>query len=288
MRPLLSMLSLAFIPFIPFIPFTLLFTLLTFSLPQTSLAATYKAQGWQWYSVTIEEDEDEEIEENNQLKPMVTTTEAPIMMSYKDQLKDFQAHYEEAQAKAIITRSKEDVEYAMRLHNFMINSSKQYGVAFQKVLLESPDLSHQVVFPTQDSARMISKAVDSKRRKSAIAEYAKSYGLFFFYKGEDVYAQGMADSTQSFADTYNISLVGVPVDGKGLKSIHVNLPESGQIKQWGVKALPALFLYHRETQQVQPFHYGFISENQIEEQFLKLATDFYQKPLAGDVTHEVE
>lgn len=274
---------------------------------QIVIAASYNATGWQWYSKADEENEqeDELFEDNSQQTQTVQSLEQSLKKpktpkSYRQQLKAFQAHYEEAQAKAVLTRKVEDVAYAMYLRMFMMEQSKDYGRAFEKALLKYPHLSYELNFPTQDSARQLSRDQHTKRQQQAIAQYAQSHGLFYFYKGEDVHSKPLATSIQQFADQYGITLIGVAIDGVVINEIkehafNLSLSNEGdhrlrimnKIKQWGVKAVPALFLYDNQTKVMQPFAYGFIAQDQMAERFLQFATNYDQKPLQGDISHEI-
>lgn len=269
---------------------------------QIVVGASYNATGWQWYSKANEE-EDEIVEQNLQQTQTIPSSNAAKLLekqqkeeSYSAQLKAFQAHYEEMQAKAVMTRKVEDVAYVMYLRMFMMEQSKDYGRAFQQALLQYPNLSHELKFPIQDRARQLSREREKQRQTQAIQQYAQTHGLFFFYKGQDVYSQLLASSIQSFADQYGITLMGIAVDGVMVNDIKDNAPNGDDAQQqevakklthWGVKAVPALFLYDNQTKQVRPFAYGFIAQDQMAERFLQFATDYAQKPLQGDVSHEI-
>ena len=257
----------------------IIFLLVTLAFSQVTFAQ-YKATGWQWYNKTVPQEQKEAPPE----VPKMTPQQA---VNYRDQIKAFQAQYEEAQAKAVVTQDVQDVARAMQLRQFMMEQSKQYGIAFQKALLLHPELSYQLEVPGQESARAIAQDLEIKRKKTAIASFAQTHGVFFFYKGQDVYTQGMAGSVQSFCTRHDMTLIGVPIDGYALPAIAKNSAAAIDLKAWGVKAVPALFLYNNTDKTVQPFAYGYISENQIADNFLKLATDYGQQALTGDISHAV-
>lgn len=241
--------------------------------------ASYNAKGWQWYRVPAPKKEVTMSSDQTNTDVESTNKEDG---NYRDQITAFQEIYAEAQARAVVTRDVKDVAYAMQLRQFMMEQSKEYGVAFQKALLLYPELSHQLKFPTQENARAIAYDVEQQHQKIAIDRFTENHGLFFFYQGKDVYAKGMAATVQRFCDKHQMTLIGIPVDGVALDDIKINNTASDQFKTWGVKAMPALFLYNNSNKSVQPFSYGFISGNQIAHQFLQLATDYGQKSLAGD------
>ncbi len=288
---------------------------------QIVVAASYNATGWQWYSKdddkNDEKEEDEIVEQNLQQTQTIQSSNAAKLLknqnqkkqknqeSYSAQLKAFQAHYEEMQAKAVLTRKVEDVAYVMYLRMFMMEQAKDYGRSFEKALLHYPNLSYALKFPTQDRAREITREHQHKRQQQAIQSYAKTHGLFYFYKGQDSHSKAFGSSVQHFADQYGITLIGVAVDGVVIGEIKENMPihqndemgknkskskkhwQTAQLRQWGVKAVPALFLYNNQTKAMQPFAYGFMAQDQMAERFLQMATDYDQKPLQGDVSHDI-
>ncbi|WP_203368732.1 type-F conjugative transfer system pilin assembly protein TraF [Cysteiniphilum marinum] len=294
----MSSMRVCLISFLSFLSSLLFLLFLTTSLaaifitPQTVSAASYNAMGWQWYSKADEEElarlyAQHKAQESKKKQAKEKNKKIPKAVSYTEQLKAFQAHYEEMQAKATITRKVEDVAYVMYLRMFMMEQSKDYGRSFQKALLKYPNLSYALEFPTQDRARQIGKAQTKQRQTQAIKQYAATHGLFYFYKGRDVYSQELAASVQHFADQYGITLIGIAVDGVMVEAIKENAPHSNQAQQWGVKAVPALFLYDNNSKKVRPFAYGFIAQDEMAERFLQFATNYDQQPLQGDVTHAI-
>ncbi|WP_191092916.1 conjugal transfer protein TraF, partial [Cysteiniphilum sp. SYW-8] len=151
---------------------------------QIVVAASYNATGWQWYSKANEKndekEEDEIVEQNLQQTQTIQPPNAAKLLknqnqkkqqkqqkqeSYSAQLKAFQAHYEEMQAKAVLTRKVEDVAYVMYLRMFMMEQAKDYGRSFEKALLHYPNLSYALKFPTQDRAREITRERQHKRQQ---------------------------------------------------------------------------------------------------------------------------
>jgi len=243
-----------------------LFLLIVYS---TSLFASYHSEGWHWYTpVQI-------------IVPEKKTQPSKInpKPSAKARLKAFQAYYEEVQADAVLAPTPEKLAKVAQIEQYMYMKSKQYANAKQEALLMYPNLSHDLKFPTHEKAQHIYKALESKKSEEAVKHLAKAYGLFFFYKGNDLYAKDMAKTIARFAETYQFTLFGISLDGVLLPEIKQHLPESGQIKRFNIKALPALVLAHPKTKKVRVLSYGYVTEDQLLERCDNFATHYRNKEL---------
>ena len=245
--------------------FILLFLL---SLPAFT---AYRSQGWNWYSRPPVDYSDEVAQDN--------TTPHNAPESYADKIEALQAHHKEALSRAIITQSVEDVAYAMRLHQWMMEQANGYGRSFKQALLKYPELSHELKFPTAQVARQVAWQEKKAQRNKAIAKFSEDYGLFYFYRGKNRYDQAMAQSVQDLADAHQIKLIGFTTDNVPLPQINHNQVHHGQMNTLGVKALPALFLVNPKTKQAMPLAYGFIAQDNVKDHFVDLATNYGEEPL---------
>jgi conjugal transfer pilus assembly protein TraF len=252
----------------------LLFIFSALLLSVQSAQAAYKAQGWNWYNTPYIDYSDDD-EDEKPIQPVIQ----PVPISYSQQMLDFKKYYKEMQDKAVITQNVEDVAYAAQLRSWMMEQSKSYGRSMEKALMKYPSLSHELKFPTAQVARQVSYHEQQQKINEAIKLISQHFGLFYFYKGNNLYDQAMAPSVQELADMYGLVLIGFPVDGVALKSIKNNHVYSNQMQALGVKALPALFLVNPKTKQSIPLTYGFVAQDTVKDHFLKVVTDFGKNPL---------
>ena len=233
--------------------------------------AAYRSQGWNWYSSPPVDYSDEADQDDT------TNNNAP--QSYADKIEALQAHHKESLSRAIMTQSVEDVAYAMRLNQWMMEQANGYGRAFKQALLKYPELSHELKFPTAQVARQVAWQEKKDKRNKAIARFSEDYGLFYFYRGKNRYDQAMAQSVQDLADEYQIKLIGFAIDNQPLPEIKNNQVHRGQMKTLGVQASPALFLVNPKTKQAMPLAYGFIAQDDVKDHFVDLATNYGEEPL---------
>ena len=145
---------------------------------------------------------------------------------------------------------------------------------WQKTLLEHPELDFTVDHPTQNALQPIVLNEETKKEEAAVREYSKSYGMFFFYRGNNKLDEAMSETVQNFSDSYHISLIPITVDGKSLPIFKENEADGGRSKKLGIKYFPALVLVDPLSRKFIPLHYGFISFTGLRARFLQLATDF--------------
>lgn len=251
---------------------TMALILLLFGMLLSQLAlASYRSEGWHWYSPT----RDIFADKAKEIVPPKPATQS----SAKARLKAFQAYYDELQAEAVLAPTPEKLAKVAELEQYMYLKSKQYANAKQEALLMYPNLSHDLKFPTQEKAQHIYKTLESEQAKRAVKHLAQDYGLFFFYKGSDLYVKDMARTIARFAKTYQFSLFGISLDGVLLPEIKKHLPEKGQLQRFNIKALPALVLAHPKTKQVRVLSYGYVTEGQLLERCDNFATHYRNKEI---------
>ncbi len=234
-------------------------------------SAAYQADGWQWYKdhgyITYD-DLDKKYQEPK--KTDNNKIQTPV-----EQLADFKKDYANIQAQAVMDPTPENVAVAMKYRQYMFKKSEEYGVASQQALLMDPTLSSQLDNPTAQIAQQVLSDKKERENDEAIRRVvAKKYGIFFFYMGEDVVSQAMAPALQEFADSYDIPLIGVTMDGVAISAIKDNRMDKGQSQKFDVKAFPAVFIANPTTQKTYPAAYGFISMEQLKKRVYNIVTRY--------------
>lgn len=245
-----------------------------------SCYATYNSQGWQWYNkgYISYKDLDKKYDPQPQKESDSKKDKKPTESATK-RLAKLQADYKESQAEAVLNPTVENVSKAASMRLYMINKSKDYATSYQKALLQSPELSHQMKFPTQQYARKIYEQEEGKKIDKAIKLISDKYGLFFFYKGDDPYAAAMAKQIQQLANSYGFVLIGISMDGKKIPKLKDQRVNSGQAEKFGVKAYPALFIADPKAERVYPLSYGFISTSALKKSIYNVATNYGKEKL---------
>ena len=221
-----------------------------------------EAIGWHWYNEIYEAKE--KPVKNKPIKPKTAEAE---MTKLRETVR-------EAKAKAILYPTEENVREYITLQNLVAEKASMFSSMWQKVLLDFPELSYAVLHPTENNAQHVLYEQDRQKENQAIAAYREKYGMFFFYRGDNLLDQELAPTIASFSKENQISLIPISVDGKILPVFVESTIDKGQAKKLGVKYFPALILVEPKSRAVQPLNYGFISLDELRHRFLQVATNF--------------
>ena len=223
-----------------------------------------EAIGWHWYN-EIYEAKEKQVNE----KPIKKQTAEEEMIKLRETVR-------EAKSKAILYPTEENVSDYITLQNLVAKKAAVFSSMWQKVLLDFPELSYAVLHPTENNAQHVLYEQDRQRENQAIAVYREKYGLFFFYRGDNLLDQELAPTIAAFSKENQISLIPIAIDGKILPSFVDGVIDKGQAKKLGIKYFPALILVDPKSQAVQPLNYGFISLDELRHRFLQVATGFME------------
>jgi len=239
--------------------------------------AETKAKGWHWYNEVYVQDKKDEKKKEELINKEPVTKEAATKKKENtaaEQIIILRKIVDEAKAKAVLYPTVDNLREYIMLQNYVVNQAALFSRVWQKTLLEHPELDFTVDHPTQNALQPIVLSEETKKEEAAVREYSKSYGMFFFYRGNNKLDEAMSETVQSFSDSYHISLIPITVDGKSLPIFKENEADGGRSKKLGIKYFPALVLVDPLSRKFIPLHYGFISFTGLRARFLQLATDF--------------
>lgn len=246
-------------------PLALLLAVLFFS----STHANQTPPGWRFYN---EPKPAKPTKPRKQPKSLPANTTTKIMTA-TEQLNWFKKQWNEANAAATIDpKNKEKVRRFLELNRYITSQTDQIGMTFKQLLVEHPELSYTLSHPTEQVARKPYLANLETKQQNKVREMArKGWGLFFVYEGNDAVTQQLAPSIQSFADSYDLELLGLSNDNHFITAIRENRNNQGKI---ATVFTPALFLVNPNTKEIKPLVYGFISQSKLLQRFYNVATDF--------------
>lgn len=246
--------------------------LLTFLMLSTSSIASGDAPGvdyqdpagWQWYQDPEKYPDDEEIPAPAPTPPMTASEE-------KKQIQDMT---QAALDTAILYPTPENIRKYRILQDFWTNQAGDFTQGWKKALLLYPELDYNLKYSHYNGAAAAQQANDRAREKTAIAELAGQYGVFFFYRGNDPMDKLMATVMKGFSEENKIAVLPVTMDGE----VHPAFPESrkdtGQAARMNIKYFPALYLFDAKTETYRPLAYGFKSQDDLARSFYNVASDF--------------
>jgi len=217
------------------------------------------ADGWHWY--------------NNKEEAKDPTTD-PSSKDPVKQMDALKATIQRALDTAILYPTDSNVKNYIALQNQISNQSSLFANVWQKVLLENPELNYSLVHPTNTLAKQVDLDLQRKKEDAAIAKLAQESGLFFFYSSSCAYCRKFAPIVKRFAESYNITIVPITIDGFALPEFPESKIDKGQAAKFKVTVEPSLFAVNPYTQKAYPISQGLISESDLRKRILDIAQNF--------------
>ena len=221
------------------------------------------SQGWHWYP------------------PVLPKTQKPLswvvplkQLTPQLQLKVIQWYINTAKDEAVLHPSVANNKRYLQWQQFATDKAGQFTKTMQDTLLLNPQLDYNLKYSHYNNAAHITLVQQQAKENEAIDSFARTDGLFFFYRGKNPVDAGMAPMVVQFSRQHHMALIGVSEDGTLLSGVSDSRSDQGQSRRMGVKAFPALFLVNPSKHTYQPVAYGFISGDVLAAQFLNVATHF--------------
>lgn len=220
-----------------------------------------KAEGWHWYQTKKEEKE--EPEENKQKDISDPTSPTKWLEMQQKQLK-------ESLNLALFHPSFKNVKNYQILQKKMMDRSENFSEMWQRVLFSTPSLDENTSFPITQVGRHAYLEIQQKKKAELIKKISKSYGLFFFFKGDCAYCHVFAPIVKQFSKKHNIEIIPISLDGGKVKEFPNAIQNNGAAQKLEIKAVPALIAVNPSTQKTLPISYGVNSIEDLENRLLIL------------------
>lgn len=240
---------------------TIIFIMMCMLLMNSKVSANddelFADHGWNWYQ--------EEVYASDEETPPQQSTD-PI-----ERNKAFRLTMERALIEAYEKPTVENVKKYYEMHRQAVTRADNFQKTWQEMLLQHPEEDYSLVHPADSLGRRIEIDKVNKLENDAIAFFAKSSGLFFFYRSTCPYCRAFAPILKRFSEHYSVSVIAITTDGVPLKEFPESYKDKGQAALFKVKVEPALFIVNPYTKKAIPFGFGLMSESDIKHRFLELA-----------------
>lgn len=228
------------------------------------ISSVNNAKGWHWYNW----------QERNQGNKPRTLQSTPATLSATETMKLLQALTKESLDKAILYPSEENIRDYIVLQNYIMSHSSQFSLLWQKTLLDYPALNYTINHPTENNAQHVQSVIEESQETRAIQALSKVYGLFFFYRGNNLLDKTLAPIIKGFADENHVSLIPISVDDVTLPIFPESRIDQGQAQSMHIQFFPALVLVDPTQGTYRPINYGFITVDELKKRYLEIATNF--------------
>lgn len=180
----------------------------------------------------------------------------------------------EALHKARQTKSVEDMHRFIVLQDYWMKESSQFSQVFQKTLIYYPQFDYAVTHPTSSIGTKLLDESRSEMRSVAIRDLAKTHGILFFYRGNNVFDSKQIPIIRDFCNRFGLYLIPVSVDGVISPELEKSERDSGQANRLQVRYFPAVLLVEPHKKETLPVAYGLTTQDALEKRLYQLATNF--------------
>lgn len=192
-----------------------------------------------------------------------------------NQFSAIQQNLKHALRKAYLNPTPENIYQYKIVQDEISARANQFATLWEKMLLLHPDRDYSLDHPTSGVGLQVYHENESREKSKLIAKFAKSSGLFFFYRSTCPYCQRFAPILKNFAERYQITIIPITLDGISLPEFPDSHTDQGQAKQFHVTVEPSLFAVNPYTQKAYPIAYGLVSEDELGNHIVNIMTRYH-------------
>lgn len=224
-----------------------------------------QAEGWHWYETKKEEKKSEERKEDQKYQK-----KAFIPINPTKWVEEQQKQLKESLNLALFNPNFENVKNYQILQKKMMDRSESFSEMWQRVIFSTPSLDENITFPITQVGRHAYLEIQQKKKNELIKKISKSYGLFFFFKGDCAYCHVFAPIVKQFAQKHKLEIMAISLDGGKIAEFPNTIRNNGAAQKLDIKTVPALIAVNPLTQKILPISYGVNSIEDLENRLLLL------------------
>lgn len=245
--------------------------ILLFGFSQLAIADGFyseHASGWHWY-----DDPEKETQVERKKEPPLRKIETPI--PNPDEIVAIARKKVKSATNALIANpTKENAKILITLLNQLGDRGEEVVSAWEKAILENPELNYSLKYPTNNVALRVFQEEESKQKDKSIKLFSEKMGLFFFYRSNCPYCHRFAPILKDFAERYGLTVIPITVDGGVLPEFPNSKMDSGQAKQFNITKFPSVFAVNPYTNKAFPIVYGLTSQDDLRNNIYKIMKQY--------------
>lgn len=226
-----------------------------------------RAEGWHWYEERkVKKDDEEEKKEelkNKEVPPLKPLSATQLLKRYRQEL-------EQKLHLAMMFPTLENVKSYQEFQKDLMERSQLFSERWMQSIYLNPHLDFTSKYPITQVGRHTYIDEENKLKRIKLKALSKSYGFFFFFKGECPYCHTFAPIVKRFAARYGWAVKAISLDGGKLKEYPKPLLDNGIAERLALTQVPALIAVNPKTQEMLPISYGITSEDEMETRILTL------------------
>lgn len=214
-----------------------------------ALADPLAEQGWFFYKDPPQQ----------KIESQPDTQENPEQFnSYKQLLNQARVEYEEAQAKAIVNPTQENIAAYRAATKVIIDQSARFAMLTGTQYWQDPDsgLAQQAT-----GGKGLSQDISNMQEQNE--EIVRKYGIFYFFASNCKYCSVEADELKRMEVQYGITVKAISMDGSSLQQYPSAIQDNGMSLNMGVKTPGALVVFDSNRNKPVVLGYGYMHYTEI-------------------------
>ena len=228
-------------------------------------------RGWHFYEDPVPEDREHPAlpDKAMPVAPPVQPWRAPELIEFER----LQKTLEDTRNIAIMRPSEANVRRYMDLEAQVVARASNFADMAQRVAWATPELDPTLHGrPVNAKALEVFEQTELADRSRSIGELGKDHVLFFFYRSDCPYCHAFAPTLEAFQARHGIQVVAISVDGGPMPGFPNARPDNGIATTLKVTQVPAVFLAQPFTGKITPIGFGVLSESQLLERIVAVAS----------------
>lgn len=221
-------------------------------------------EGWFWYE-NPELVQEKQKEVSSSAEATAASPDDPLK-----QLEQIQQAIARAEARAVLYPTEENVGEYLRLNQWQLNQSSLFSDVWRRVVWQTPDLDYSLRRPVTNLAVHEFQDQKNTAQTQAVAQIAKTHGLFFFFKGSCPYCHTFGPILRRFSEMHGIEVLPVSLDGGALPDFPQARTDTRVATELGVETVPSVFLVDPRRRNVVPVGAGVMSVDELAERIYVL------------------
>ena len=222
------------------------------------------AEGWHFYE-SLDQSTSESVkqkEENTERQEPLTPTE--IIKAQKQEL-------ERLLHEALVSPTMANIAAYQALQQRIVKQGQMFAHAWARSLLFHPEFDETVLNPVNQTGSQLASDMKVKNRAGLFEMHKKSWGLFYFFKGNCGYCKLFSGVLKNFSKKHGWKILGVSLDGSACDGLETR-PDNGLAQKLQISSVPALWMVNPTSGQMLPLVYGFHTLDEVEERIELMLT----------------
>ncbi|MDD4927740.1 MAG: conjugal transfer protein TraF [Gallionella sp.] len=185
----------------------------------------------------------------------VKTKEALAVEELEKIRKDLDAK----RALAVVHPTAENIKSYMAAQKVEIDRASYFADIWRRVLWQNAELNFELKNPMNNSAIKVATRDRDARQNNTMADLAKEWGIFFFFRGDCPYCKHMVPTLQWITRQYDMTILPISLDGSTIDGLPPSVKDNGLSAKLGVDAVPLFVLGNVKTHKMVILGSGVLS-----------------------------